>query len=37
MDPVSVYPYKPAAMKKLFDAFGAMLKRRAAKTASRAA
>lgn len=37
MDPVSVYPYKPAAMKKLFDAFGAMLKRRAASTKSRAA
>jgi hypothetical protein len=37
MDPVNVYPYKPAAMKKLFDAFGSMLKRRAARAASRAA
>jgi hypothetical protein len=37
MDPVSIYPYKPAAMKKLFDAFGAMLKRRAASARSRAA
>ena len=37
MDPVNVYPYKPAAMKKLFEAFGGMLKRRAAKAASRAA
>ena len=33
MDPVNVYPYKPGAMKKLFDAFGAMLTRRAAKAA----
>ena len=37
MDPVNVYPYKPGAMKTLFDAFGAMLKRRAAKAAARAA
>lgn len=37
MDPVNVYPYKPAAMKKLFDAFGAMLKRRAATPAAHAA
>jgi glutathione synthase/RimK-type ligase-like ATP-grasp enzyme len=37
MDPVDVYPYKPAAMRKLFDAFGAMLRRRAATAASRAA
>jgi len=37
MDPVNVYPYKPGAMKKLFEAFGAMLARRAAKAASRAA
>jgi hypothetical protein len=37
MDPVSVYPYKPAAMRKLFDAFGVLLKHRAAKASSRAA
>ena len=37
MDPVNVYPYKPGAMKKLFEAFGAMLTRRAAKTAAHAA
>jgi hypothetical protein len=37
MDPVNVYPYKPAAMKKLFDAFGAMLRRRAAKATANAA
>ena len=37
MDPVNVYPYKPASMRKLFDAFGAMLRRRAATSASRAA
>ena len=37
MDPVNVYPYKPGAMKKLFDAFGAMLKRRSSAAASRAA
>jgi glutathione synthase/RimK-type ligase-like ATP-grasp enzyme len=37
MDPVNVYPYKPASMRKLFDAFGAMLRRRAAASASRAA
>jgi hypothetical protein len=37
MDPVNVYPYKPGAMKTLFDAFGAMLKRRAAKAAAHAA
>jgi hypothetical protein len=37
MDPVSVYPYKPAAMRRLFDAFGAMLKRCAATSRSRAA
>ena len=37
MDPVNVYPYKPGAMKKLFEAFGGMLRRRAAKAASRAA
>lgn len=37
MDPVNVYPYKPGAMKALFDAFGAMLKRRAATQATRAA
>jgi len=37
MDPVNVYPYKPAAMRRLFDAFGAMLKRRAATSRSRAA
>ena len=37
MDPVNVYPYKPGAMKKLFEAFGAMLRRHATKAASRAA
>ena len=37
MDPVNVYPYKPGAMKKLFDAFGAMLARRAARAAAHAA
>jgi glutathione synthase/RimK-type ligase-like ATP-grasp enzyme len=37
MDPVNIYPYKPAAMTKLFEAFGSMLSRRAAKAASRAA
>lgn len=37
MDPVNVYPYKPPAMKTLFEAFGAMLKRHAARSASRAA
>jgi hypothetical protein len=37
MDPANVYPYKPSAMRRLFEAFGAMLKRRAAKAASRAA
>jgi hypothetical protein len=30
MDPVNVYPYKPAQMQKIFSAFGNMLKRRAA-------
>ena len=34
MDPVSVYPYKPAAMRRIFDAFGAMLKRRVTKATS---
>ena len=29
MDPVNVYPYKPGAMHKLFDAFAAMLKDKA--------
>ena len=29
MDPVNVYPYKPGAMRKLFDAFAAMLKDKA--------
>lgn len=37
MDPVNVYPYKPGAMKRLFDAFGAMLKRRSSAAAIRAA
>lgn len=37
MDPVNVYPYKPPAMKKLFDAFATMLKRRAARRAANAA
>ena len=29
MDPVNVYPYKPGAMRKLFDAFAAMMKDKA--------
>jgi hypothetical protein len=29
MDPVDVFPYKPAHMSKIFDAFAAMLHRRA--------
>lgn len=37
MDPVNVYPYKPGAMKTLFEAFAGMLRRRAATPASRAA
>ncbi|HUE65473.1 MAG TPA: hypothetical protein VMO78_13955, partial [Rhizomicrobium sp.] len=37
MDPVNVYPYKPGAMKKLFEAFGSMLRRRAAGRDLRAA
>jgi hypothetical protein len=37
MDPVNVYPYKPAAMRRLFEAFGAMLRRRSPAAASRAA
>ena len=37
MDPVNVYPYKPGAMTKLFEAFGAMLRRRAAGRDLRAA
>jgi hypothetical protein len=37
MDPVNVYPYKPGAMKKLFEAFGCMLRCRSLAAASRAA
>ena len=37
MDPVNVYPYKPGAMRRLFEAFGAMLRRRSPAAASRAA
>jgi glutathione synthase/RimK-type ligase-like ATP-grasp enzyme len=37
LDPVNVYPYKPAHMKRLFEAFGAMLRRRKARAASCAA
>jgi glutathione synthase/RimK-type ligase-like ATP-grasp enzyme len=37
MDPVNVYPYKPGPMRKLFEAFGAMLTRRSPAAASRAA
>jgi glutathione synthase/RimK-type ligase-like ATP-grasp enzyme len=37
MDPVNVYPYKPGAMKNLFEAFGGMLRRRSPAAASRAA
>jgi glutathione synthase/RimK-type ligase-like ATP-grasp enzyme len=37
MDPVSVYPYKPAHMHRLFEAFCAMLTRRATESRSCAA
>lgn len=37
MDPVNVYPYKPAQMRKIFSAFAAMIARQAARTGSRAA
>lgn len=37
MDPVSIYPYKPAPMRRLFEAFGTMLRRRASNTGSNAA
>jgi hypothetical protein len=37
MDPVNIYPYKPGAMKKLFEAFGGMLRSRAAGRDLRAA
>lgn len=37
MDPVSVFPYKPAQMRKIFDAFVEMLYRRSGKARMRAA
>lgn len=37
MDPVNLYPYKPAQMQKIFSAFTAMLKRQAAQASSCAA
>jgi glutathione synthase/RimK-type ligase-like ATP-grasp enzyme len=37
MDPVNVYPYKPAQMHKIYAAFADMLKRRAMKADCRAA
>jgi hypothetical protein len=37
MDPVNVYPYKPAQMHKIYAAFVDMLKRRAVKADCRAA
>jgi hypothetical protein len=37
MDPANVYPYKPPQMRRIFDAFAAMLYRRAGRAQSRAA
>ena len=37
MDPVNVYPYKPAQMQKIFSAFATLLKRRAIQAGNRAA
>ena len=37
MDPVNVYPYKPAQMQKIFSAFAAMIERRAVNANRRAA
>jgi hypothetical protein len=37
MDPVSVYPYKPFHMQRLFEAFCALLTRRATESRSCAA
>jgi glutathione synthase/RimK-type ligase-like ATP-grasp enzyme len=37
MDPVNVYPYKPAQMQKIFSAFAAMIARHAASAGRRAA
>ncbi len=37
MDPVDVYPYKPFQMRKIFDAFGAMLHKYARPARTRAA
>ena len=37
MDPPSVFPYKPPQMRKIFEAFAAMLKRRVAMERERAA
>ena len=37
MDPPTVFPYKPPQMRKIFEAFAAMLERRAAMGRERAA
>ena len=37
MDPVELFPYKQTQMRKVFDAFIAMLERRAAQQHERAA
>jgi hypothetical protein len=37
MDPPGIFPYKPSQMRKIFDAFAAMLERRVAETRERAA
>jgi hypothetical protein len=37
MDPPSVFPYKPPQMRKIFEAFAAMLTRRVASERERAA
>jgi hypothetical protein len=37
MDPVNVYPYKPAQMQKIFSAFVAMIERHAVNADRRAA
>ncbi len=37
MDPPEIFPYKPPQMRKVFEAFAAMLYRRAAQTREKAA
>jgi hypothetical protein len=37
MDPPGIFPYKPPQMRKIFDAFAAMLERRVAEARERAA